>query len=372
MSLTLIYLLAKGVRIAAAIQCGIMAYWVLRRRGRTTRSWILVGFAIAVMGYLLTPLPFNLGGPLWLQMLALFLAYSSPVFIWFATMALFRDEMKVGGLHLFAWAASEVICFSTLLGFPTSTFFYSGVNGFIGSFFKTAFPQTVTLFFVGLSLREAQGSDRMDLVNERIRFRILFVRAMAAVSLLVISTEMYMKAVLKVSQYLDLMTSCLVFMVIYSLDHFIRTDENILPQAPDQEGLKTPVVPAAWPDPDFNEKFKAHFEQRKVFLRPTLTVEGLACVLDVPEYKLRQFINKTLGFRNFNQFLNHYRIQEAMGILAKPEGKKMPIYNLAMELGYGSIVSFNRAFKNTTGVTPSRYREAANPAKGNEHRVHRL
>jgi len=42
--------------------------------------------------------------------------------------------------------------------------------------------------------------------------------------------------------------------------------------------------------------------------------------------------------------------------LLDPRQDEVPILTMALEAGFGSIVSFNRAFKDRYGLTPSTYR----------------
>ena len=67
-------------------------------------------------------------------------------------------------------------------------------------------------------------------------------------------------------------------------------------------------------------------------------------------------INEGLGHRNFNAFLNRYRIEEAKAALADPTQKDVPIVTIAMDCGFKSLGPFNRAFKVDTGQTPSEFR----------------
>ena len=93
------------------------------------------------------------------------------------------------------------------------------------------------------------------------------------------------------------------------------------------------------------------------FYRNTgLTITGLAEELDYPEHRLRQLINGHLGYRNFSAFLNSYRIAAAQQQLADPDRARTPVLTIALNLGYGSLGPFNRAFKATTGRTPTEYR----------------
>jgi AraC-like DNA-binding protein len=90
-----------------------------------------------------------------------------------------------------------------------------------------------------------------------------------------------------------------------------------------------------------------------------LTIGALAAKLDLPEYRLRQVINEGLGHRNFNAFLNRYRIEEAKAALGDPEQREVPILTIALDAGFQSVGPFNRAFKTETGVTPTEFRRRA-------------
>jgi len=90
-----------------------------------------------------------------------------------------------------------------------------------------------------------------------------------------------------------------------------------------------------------------------------MTISKLSRYLSIHEYKLRQLINGELGYRNFNDFLNHYRINEVAEKLRDPEFENTTVLTLALESGFRSLSSFNRAFRNTHGMTPTEYRNRA-------------
>ncbi len=87
-----------------------------------------------------------------------------------------------------------------------------------------------------------------------------------------------------------------------------------------------------------------------------LTVARLAARLAVPEYRLRRLINQRLGHRNFNAFVNGYRLDEARTALADPLRRELPVLTIALDAGFQSIGPFNRAFKAATGLTPTEFR----------------
>jgi AraC-like DNA-binding protein len=96
--------------------------------------------------------------------------------------------------------------------------------------------------------------------------------------------------------------------------------------------------------------------EEHAYRREGLTLAALAEALNMGEAALRNLINRELGYRNFNDFLHHYRLQEAAARLATED---LPILSIALECGYGSIGPFNRAFRQRFGMTPTEYRAAA-------------
>jgi AraC-like DNA-binding protein len=106
------------------------------------------------------------------------------------------------------------------------------------------------------------------------------------------------------------------------------------------------------------EKLNQYMESG-FYMTSGLTVRTFATELDVPDHKLRALINGKLGYTNFSAFLNHYRIEKAKEQLAHPDFVDVQIFTLAMDLGYGSLAPFNRAFRENTGMSPSDFREKA-------------
>jgi AraC-like DNA-binding protein len=93
--------------------------------------------------------------------------------------------------------------------------------------------------------------------------------------------------------------------------------------------------------------------------REGLAIGDLARQLGVPEHRLRRLINQRLGYRNFADFLNGYRIEAAKRRLADPGEARVTVAAIAFDLGYGSLGPFNRAFRAATGATPTEWRRRA-------------
>jgi AraC-like DNA-binding protein len=104
------------------------------------------------------------------------------------------------------------------------------------------------------------------------------------------------------------------------------------------------------------ERLNRRFVAERLYAREALTIAQLATLLGTQEHVLRRVINQGLGFRNFNDFLHTHRLKEAAGRLGDPQLRRIPVLTIALEVGYGSIGPFNRAFKERFGVTPTEYR----------------
>jgi AraC-like DNA-binding protein len=109
-------------------------------------------------------------------------------------------------------------------------------------------------------------------------------------------------------------------------------------------------------DADALTRLETLMSEVEVWRGTGLTIKMLANHAGVPEYRLRRLINQRLGFRNFTAFLNEYRLAAAAEKLADRAEKRSPILTIALDLGWGSIGPFNRAFRARFGRAPSDYR----------------
>ena len=136
---------------------------------------------------------------------------------------------------------------------------------------------------------------------------------------------------------------------------------TIRPPVDGQPAGNAPALGRVPPAPDPTEDRLAlsldeWMTKRRAYQQEDLTVAGLATLLGAPEYRLRRLINQRLGHRNFNAYVNGFRLAEAKQALADPAQRALPVLSIALEAGFGSIGPFNRAFKDATGLTPTEYR----------------
>jgi AraC-like DNA-binding protein len=97
----------------------------------------------------------------------------------------------------------------------------------------------------------------------------------------------------------------------------------------------------------------------RAYRQEGMTIGLLAGRLGLPEHRLRTLINEGLGYRNFNAFLNRYRLDEVKAALEDPDQVDVPVLTIALDAGFQSLAPFNRAFKADTGLTPTEFRRQA-------------
>lgn len=102
----------------------------------------------------------------------------------------------------------------------------------------------------------------------------------------------------------------------------------------------------------YEEKLYSFMSESKIFLDADLSLAKFSKELKIPKYHLTQLLSLRIG-KNFNQFINSYRINTACNILTKNKDIKME--TLIFQCGFNSKSSFNRHFKIITGITPSEY-----------------
>jgi len=118
-----------------------------------------------------------------------------------------------------------------------------------------------------------------------------------------------------------------------------------------------PIIDSPKPSTNYEEdmsRIKTLFEEGKIYLDPDLSLKSLAVELGSSPSQVSEVINN--GFqKNFNDFINSYRIEEVKKQLVEGRQKELSLVGVAMDCGFNSKATFNRVFKKTTGISPTQY-----------------
>jgi AraC-like DNA-binding protein len=300
-------------------------------------------------GYLLG----DIFGPLNRMSLVWWAGYMSanalPGVFWLVSLSVFSDRQEFKYWHL-------CVASMTLLIPTISTLMQISFNFDLREF--TAFYGLVTYGALGLelvlifhALVVVIKNWQADLVQERRFMRGSVIGLSACYLVLVIVVEQLFKlqwSWLDLVKYaaLTLLTTTVNFL-LFSLK------EGTLFDPPNQKPQN--IEPKKTHSPELKRVLDC-MQNEKLYRQEGITISAFSRHLAIHEYKLRQIINGELNYRNFNDFLNFYRIQEVTENLSQSTNQQLPVLTLALDSGFRSLSSFNKAFKNKHGITPTEFR----------------
>jgi AraC-like DNA-binding protein len=337
--------LARGAAVGAFIGLAI----VIGRGGVSPARLTGILFSVAVAAHILTQSPAiepSTLGWMWLPVWT-FSAMGAGLFWAFAT-ELFEDRARLDPRR-FAPAAGLLVI------------------AIIGA---TAPPEVSRLAWLAHNLVGAAliahvlvviaSGWKGDLVEPRRRLRgpILAAGAIYALALMAVqSAELFLGS----AEYLSpLAAFSLLVLGFLSLSAFLSADAELFGSSR-AEAADVAAEPRALSGD--GTRLAAQLErlmgEARAYREEGLTIAALALRLRTPEHRLRRLINQDLGHRNFNAFLNQWRLRDAKEALADPAQRDVPISTIALDAGFQSLGPFNRAFKAETGLTPSEFRARA-------------
>lgn len=309
--------------------------------------------------------------------IAMRIAIMGPAALWLLAFYLFVDNAKLP---------------KTALGIMLSYMILRAYGAWIGTGDSASFeaiyllcyvvPQIIMMGFCGHAVYLAIQDLGNDLVESRRRVRVPFVVAMG----MLVTAILVRGFVVAYQHYADQLSITITPMSVELLFFYmflitlvfnitsmrLQSDalQVILLPREQQTRLLRPVpnVHNKVDNPALVQKIYEVLKQEKFYARPGLTIGELAKRLAIQEYRLRRLINNQLGYRNFNQFLNEFRIGEACKRLASTSDHREQIANIAFDVGYSALSSFNKSFKDLMKVTPTQYRDAALQESHEEYR----
>jgi AraC-like DNA-binding protein len=102
------------------------------------------------------------------------------------------------------------------------------------------------------------------------------------------------------------------------------------------------------------KKIESHMSEHKPYLEGELTLTSLAGQLDIHPNQLSQILNEGLS-ENFYRFVNRYRVEESKRLLLDPAFAHYNILGIAFQAGFSTKSTFNKTFKELTGLSPSEF-----------------
>jgi AraC-like DNA-binding protein len=211
-----------------------------------------------------------------------------------------------------------------------------------------------SLVLTGLGLAAALRGRENDLVEARRGVRLALALVIGGLIVVIVGAELFMPRWPPPAGWQLINSATLMLMMLCVSAVVFGWRDPALLAAPERPS--DPVVATEADDGPLLARLASEMTRERLYRRDGLTITAVAAQLGVPEYRLRRAINRGLGARNFNAYLNSFRVGEAMEALADPAQREVPILTIALDAGFGSLAPFNRAFRSTAGCTPTEYR----------------
>ncbi len=318
---------------------------LLRDSPRDAVARASAGLLAAVVGHLVFPLAWRAGLPPVLLHPVLLAAASVPFAFWLLAQLHFDDEFRPASRHaglLVATAGTSYLAFLVAV---------EGRGGGLDPAsreFWLAVPRLLGTGLVLHALLRIHSGRAADLVLSRLRARFLVLTVAGTYLLLELLGELVLAG--PAAAVADQVHSATSLAIVFGA--------CLVGLRPSPVLLRPPrVAETAVADPLLLERLRRTMEAEYAYRQEGLTIGAVAERLGVGEHKLRELINTQLGFKNFNTFLHHYRIAEAERLLQAPDDRR-GVAEIAYAVGYRSLATFNKAFKDLTGRTPTEARGA--------------
>lgn len=123
---------------------------------------------------------------------------------------------------------------------------------------------------------------------------------------------------------------------------------------PEEQVKEKAALLNAYKSDEYSTRLLAHLSEDEPFLNPDLSLRELASQIEIHPNQLSWLLNNNFG-KNFNEFVNHYRIEAFKRIAKDPKNAAITIIGLAYDCGFNSKTVFNTYFKKETGITPKQF-----------------
>ncbi|MEM8890567.1 MAG: helix-turn-helix domain-containing protein, partial [Bacteroidota bacterium] len=107
---------------------------------------------------------------------------------------------------------------------------------------------------------------------------------------------------------------------------------------------------------DLTVALEKALKEEKLFLKEDLSLGELADHIGTTDKKLSALLNQVLEL-NFFELINEHRVEEVKLKMQDPNFAHYTLLAIAFESGFKSKTSFNRIFKQKTGLSPSAYKK---------------
>lgn len=268
------------------------------------------------------------------------------IFVWLFALSLFKEKFEFRWFHL---CVGVIYCLPIVI----IRLYQFGVVTWHPQFFVYV-AEVFSIVLMGHLIYATIRGRANDLLEQRRRARIYFIVIIVFVGCTAtfINPDIFLPYIIP---YETLWIASIWPGVVWTCFWLLGINKGAL-----AFGNRQPKQsPLSQKDQDLLGQLEIIMLREEAFKESSLTVVTLAKKMTITQHRLRALINQTLGYENFNSFVNSYRISAIKKALNDSNKAHLPILTIALDYGFNSLSPFNRAFRESENMTPSEYRRNA-------------
>ena len=317
---------------------------VIFSRGNITQRVLLITLTLCLCLSFLKPV-FHFYNLKLLFYVSIFSSSLLPLLVYLIAHRTFQNNVKFNFSHYFLLFFSVGIA-GTLVGL---VLFTKVISDYLWIFYFIFFPQLL------LTVYNCCFSHDSFLVESRFSFKNIFI--VTLVFYCILSAMVYSHDRNNMHHWqsyinpLVLMVITSIFNLHYFFDGYRMFGNMETKLVQDSSEIKYDQLQR------IQRLLEKAIDKKKIFKNKNLTISDLSKETNITQLQLRHFINKKLDYRNFQDFINQKRLQEAKRLLTDPKNSTKKIIQIAMLSGFASTTSFNRLFKQYIHHSPSEFKK---------------
>jgi AraC-like DNA-binding protein len=333
------------LQIASATLLAFTSLSLMRHLKQARHLWAGIGFTLSIFCYMIIETAFVQES--FIRVVVLTGSICIPVFFLLLSKSIFEDHFKFT-LSILLWFLLQMVphvhhYINCSVDFPKPL---TGALDILS--------QIISLGFVFAGMYVALKTKQVDLIETRLRFRNTFI----IITALLIGVTLIVEATSMIQQSKDILQVLQRSSILGLTGYFLISNFGFQPGFFFREIQKPKTVVSN--DPVLEGQLMVLLNEKKIYRKEGLTIKELTNIMQVQEHRLRRLINGQLDFKNFNDFLNQYRVHEACEVLSDASQNQKTVLEIAYSLGYQSIGPFNKAFKEQKNTTPTAFRKGQN------------
>lgn len=334
-----------------------MTFLLSQGRGKRISNSLLASFLFILAVHMGSNFAFDLNLPWPIPDLTNSYGFLYGPLIFLYVKSLVYKDFRLGvrnAIHLLPWLI--ILCISYLIIIPIQL---SGIFILISISAYIIFScRLITRFHLIIKNTQSRFDSIALSWMQRFLYGLIFIALIDSIHNLLAINNLVME-----NLFYGFLISALLFFVTSLVFHGLRQPELFQGISDEDEALANDAV-SSYTSSKLSQKeidsmaelIQSYFNSNQPYRDPDLNIQKLAESMSMNSRTISEVINRYFD-QNFSDFVNSFRIQEAISLL-KNSDDKTTVLEILYAVGFNSKSSFYTAFKIKTGMTPSEFKKS--------------